>query len=110
MVEPVKTLKSTTQFISQISTRHSSLDSMEKLKEKLKSQLDQSFDYINENIIKESQPLTILTPRIVTLAKDNLSYIEDIEALKIIEDSAEIAKRINECMKSIINKCKMGIR
>lgn len=51
-----------------------------------------------------------MTSRNVTATKDRLSKIELIDGLKIVEESTDIVKRLTLCTKSIINKCKLGIR
>jgi hypothetical protein len=107
MGELIKTLKSTAGFIANFSSEHSSKKQMEELKSRFSSQIDQHFEFINENIVKESNPIL---QRNVISTREKLSSIEQIESLKIIDDSAAITKKLNECIKSIINRCKTGIR
>jgi hypothetical protein len=82
MVEHIKTIKVTTGFIQYFSPQHSSQKMMEELKGRFNAEVDRHLDFITENILQESFPLT---QRNVDRANERLSMIESIDNLKITE-------------------------
>jgi hypothetical protein len=91
MGEPIKTLKAAAGFILYFSPQHSSIKQMEELKGKFAAEVDLTFEFISESILKESLPLT---QRNVTATKDRLNKVDCIDRLKIVDESANIAKKL----------------
>ncbi len=52
MAEPIKTLKAAASFILYFSPQHSSQKQMDDLKTRFSTEVDQSFEFISENILK----------------------------------------------------------